>query len=306
MERTLFPKDEMVGAMAIKSGLFAFVVSLGVCEKLSGIGNMITMERDWVPNLACTSTSQGDHIYSLTHLNAVMRRIDLICKLVSPLVISVIISATSMPAGVVTVAGMSGISWGFEVFCARRVWRSCPRLRASKAVDLVPNTTPTDRPNLGRLHAIRAQSQRLCRSHLTQLRNYVSTDVWVPSISLAMLHLSVLSYSATFITFLLNSGFSLIVITIARAIGSIVEVSSTFVAPAGIGYLAVAKGDARIVEDQEELLDDEEQRSRKQHAVGLARSGLWGITLQLANLVSPFCIHFSTFGTNVIQRFLSS
>lgn len=157
-----------------------------------------------------------------------------------------------------------------------------------------------------------------------------------------MLHFSVLAYSATFITFLLNSGFSLFLITSARVVSSIVEVSSTFVAPLSIMYLAPAaaaatslpgpmagakrkkKNKELSMEEEEEgiereeeeegfddddkdddddeqrgyllvaedELDDQEQGYRrgkgrdKRHLVGLARSGLWGISLQLGCLVS--------------------
>lgn len=175
-----------------------------------------------------------------------------------------------------------------------------------------------------------------------QLQAFFATDIWMPALSLTMLHFSVLAYSATFITFLLNSGFSLFLITSARVVSSIVEVSSTFVAPLSIMYLAPAaaaatslsgsmaeakrkkknKGLSMEEEEEEEegigrkeeeegfddddkdddddeqrgyLLvaeDDQEQGCRrgkgrdKRHLVGLARSGLWGISLQLGCLVS--------------------
>lgn len=174
-----------------------------------------------------------------------------------------------------------------------------------------------------------------------QLQAFFATDIWMPALSLTMLHFSVLAYSATFITFLLNSGFSLFLITSARVVSSIVEVSSTFVAPLSIMYLAPAaaaatslpgpmaeakrkkKNKGLSMEEEEEgiereeeegfddddkdddddeqrgyllvaedELDDQEQGCRrgkgrdKRHLVGLARSGLWGISLQLGCLVS--------------------
>lgn len=170
-----------------------------------------------------------------------------------------------------------------------------------------------------------------------QLQAFFATDIWMPALSLTMLHFSVLAYSATFITFLLNSGFSLFLITSARVVSSIVEVSSTFVAPLSIMYLAPAaaaatslpgpmagakrekKNKGLSMEEEEEAIereeeeegfddDDDEQRGyllvaedelddqeqgcrrgkgrHKRHLVGLARSGLWGISLQLGCLVS--------------------
>lgn len=264
-----------VTAASMKPWLFSFVVGLGIFEKLSAVSNMISMERDWVPTLTMSHNAS----LSLTHLNAIMRRIDLSCKLVAPLIISLIITTTSIGVGILFVASMSTLCWGIEVCCARRVWASSPRLRELK-VDgrsaVTESTTPQKRV------AFRFGSKQW-----TQLQNYFSTDVWAPSLALALLHLSVLSYSATFITFLLNRGFSLIIITLARAAGSVVEVSSTFVAPLGIKYLALWKRPLELAVDEEELLNYPEAIREKDHTVGLARSGLWGITLQLTNLVCP-------------------
>jgi len=269
----------------LKFWLFALVIVLGIFEKLSGIGNMISMERDWVPILASKPRRDGQQVYNLTNLNAIMRRIDLVCKLVSPLVISVVVSSSSMLVGVAVVAGMSGVSWGFEVFCARRVWQISAGLRAPREGSGRPITNRDSPPLQSTLLTARQTIPRTCSKQWSQLVRYFSTDVWIPSLSLSLLHLSALSYSATFITFLLNSGFSLLVITIARAVGSLVEVSSTFVAPIGIDYLALSKREAERNEDQEQLLEGQEAKKSEQHATGLARSGLWGITLQLGNLV---------------------
>lgn len=279
-----------------KSWLFAIVILLGICEKLSGIGNMISMERDWVVALAMSPSTEGVSPQQLTRLNAVMRRIDLICKLVAPVVISMIISVTSMRIGVMTVAGMSGMTWGIEIWCASRVWRSCPQLRQPKVfqqseeIEMVAGSSP-------RVIESRTSKLRLLQiwqGQTAQIRAYFSTSVWIPSLSLALLHLSVLSYAATFITYLLNTGFSLLLITIARALGSIVEVSSTFIAPFGVGYLALSRKTSVQAEDAEELLP-EDDLLEKQHGVGLERTGLWGILLQLLSLVcqspSPLPLH---------------
>ncbi|MCJ1479464.1 hypothetical protein MMC13_008150 [Lambiella insularis] len=259
-----------------KPWLFTLILGLGIFEKLSGIGNMISMERDWVPALAF-SPATNLHSYSLTHLNSIMRRIDLVCKLLAPLVVSLIITVTSTRGGIVFVGGMSLICWGSEVYCARRVWALKPQLREPKSQSRIIRSESTSLPGTAAFE--------FCSKQWAQLQAYFQTDVWAPSIALALLHLSVLSYSATFITFLLNSGFSLIVITIARAAGSIVEVSSTFVAPLGISHFTIPDIPPEPAEDQEALLACPQEVHEKGHAVGLARSGLWGITLQLVNLI---------------------
>ena len=106
----------------IKAGVFGIVVVLGVSEKLSGVGNMIAMERDWVPALTLATPDVVEPGYSLTHVNAIMRRIDLVCKLVAPLLISAVISLISILVGVVTVGLVGFMSWGVEILSANRVW----------------------------------------------------------------------------------------------------------------------------------------------------------------------------------------
>ena len=123
---------------------------------------------------------------------------------------------------------------------------------------------------------------------------------------------------------MLDAGFSLFLITSARVASSIIEVSSTFIVPLSIKYLAAAEGAVgtrpagyfRIpfISDQNKgdvttegegegygeqhgfLVAENEQGEPQEHEnsrnkdganlVGLARSGLWGINLQLACLVS--------------------
>lgn len=276
-----------------KLWLFATAICFGICEKLSGVGNMISMERDWVPTLAARGAESDISAYSLTHINAVMRRIDLLCKLLAPVALSLVISFTSLPAGIILVAGLSTLSWGFEVWSARSVWQKNPRLRRPKVdqheeMDVLDVVRYETSPSI--LQRFGSGIAALWTREASQMRRYFASDIWIPSFSLALLYLSVLQYSATFITFLLNSGFSLLLVTIARATSSVVEVSSTFLTPVTIKYLArPSEHNRRLDEDGGggPLLGGHEQTSQdKLHSIGLIRSGLWGVTLQLCCLVS--------------------
>ncbi|KAA6409009.1 MAG: hypothetical protein FRX48_07353 [Lasallia pustulata] len=269
--------------------IFSAIVGLGILEKLSGAANMISMERDWIPILAAQTSGSA---YDLTHLNAVMRRIDLVCKLISPLMLSIIISASgSTRIGVMVVAGMSASSWGLEMWCARRVWHANPQLRQAKnaTIDSAAIHEPADSSEP---HWPQRAMNHITTGFYSQIKNlmdYFGGEVWMPSLSLALLHLSVLSYSATFLTYLLDSGFSLILITIARSLGSVVEVSSTFVAPVGVQYLSRHSKYQLVQEDAEAFLESPEiaaqDQASHQHLAGLERLGLWGIWSQFLNLV---------------------
>ncbi|MCJ1341506.1 hypothetical protein MMC09_006802 [Bachmanniomyces sp. S44760] len=250
---------------------------------------------------------------SLTSLNATMRRIDLICKLAAPVFVALIVAAFgSNRCCVLTIAGMNCISWGIEALTAYQVWRTTPRLQERRDVlSSISSVTADTRINnsLERFNNVAAKA---FEDQIQRLKQYFASDVWIPSVALAMLHISVLSYSATLITYLLNSGFSVTLITTARASSSVVEISSTFVAPVGVSYLAKSsKRHDQAEEDFEGLLEEVDDEGRM-HSAGLERLGLWGIWSQLLNLLPVFIaidqIHLSQQSTNpanVLSRFLS-
>jgi len=271
----------------------AVLVLFGIAERLSGIANMLVMERDWVPAVAESGSTTRPGAYTLTTLNATMRRIDLICKLFAPLVISAIIEGFSAPTSVLLIALGNVLGVVIEPQLALIVWSRNKKLQALKAVH-VSSTSPRPTTSWSSWMRIDKHIFGLLKLQQRQIRAYFNTKAWMPSLSLALLYLSALSYAATFITWLLASGFSLLDITIARTAGSVVEVSSTFITPYTINRLARTR-DARDVDDVTRNATDREglltggESGEKEHVTGLARSGLWSVFLQLTCLVSGAC-----------------
>lgn len=269
---------------SLKSLLFSLILIFGIIETLSAAGNTLSMERDWIV-VACSPPGKP---HDLTQLNSTMRRIDLICKLIAPIFISIIISSTNINIGVLVVGGISSCSFPLEILCARRVWNRNSRLRAPKAQ---PDLEPLSAYASSSLW-IKASSS--LRQYAKDFEYYFSSIVWVPSLALAVLHISALAYSATLITFLLSSGLSLGTITIARAAGSIVEISSTVVTPFGVKHLSKAKNHGRfppsdtVQEARIPLMDVLTDPEENGTEVGVFRLGLWGLSWQLINLVC-FC-----------------
>jgi len=272
----------------LKGFLFALAIGLGIVERLSSSGNLISMERDWVVTVA----DPPGHPYDLTNLNAVMRRIDLVCKLISPIVISAVISAVdSMRIGVLFTGITSLVCIPIEMLTARRAWKSSPALQTPKPPP-VPraqsHTTPTMTKSSWRTSILR---------YLSQFEVYFSTSVWIPSLALSILRYNMMTWRATFITYLINVGYSLNLITIARTLGSVFEISSTVLTPIGVRHLGkTAKPDhadeageaARgLIESDNEDTDelDAERHANNSTLIGLQRCGLWGFSVQVANLV---------------------
>ena len=268
-----------------KGAIFALIIAMGILEGLSANGNMLSMERDWV----VTAASPNGQPYDLTQLNSSMRRIDLICKLIAPITLSIVISTTSTQTGVLVVGSMSTISWAVEYWCARRVWLRNPRLKAPKATS--DHSSP-DTASSSVAASFISRAKHSVQRYTGDFRTYFSSPVWIPSLSLALLHISALAYNATFITYLLTIGFSLDLITIARAAGSVVEIGSTVVTPVGVRYLGSPKTHSRYndpEDDREEatetLLEMPQVADEVKTEMGLERLGLWGISFQLINLV---------------------
>ncbi len=256
--------------------LFALVLALGMVEKLSRMANTLSMERDWVPTLASPPAIKGasQAPYRLTHLNTIMRRIDVACKLAAPLAISAFISAFTPGQGVWAIAISSGLSWGIECSCVRKVWNKQRRLWASKEriemdVDLVgpeagnhriSHTRPKRLWINPRLHVPYLQKlvpsiRASLHAHADGLRYYFNTWVWIPSICVAILHASVLSYSGTLVTYLLNAGFNLSFVTVVRTVGLAFEVGSTFIFPWAVTVLSATGSTGRTfgIDGQDEL-----------------------------------------------------
>ena len=267
--------DEWIPVSTVKNIMFGTILILGIFETLSAAGNTMSMERDWI----VVAASHDGQPYDLTTLNATMRRIDLTCKLMSPIFISFIISVCGTRVGVLTVAVMSACSVGVEYFCAKRVWNNNPRIHDFKQIiQLQHNEDHYDSgQRSGRLKHFMLDFAR-------DFRLYTTSVVFIPSVSLALLHLSALAYSASLITFLLNVGISLNTITIARTLGSIVEVSSTIVTPIGVDRLSKAKHHGLLYEQISSGFV-EVDTSMQGSKVGLFRLGLWGLSWQSINLI---------------------
>lgn len=178
-------------------------------EKLGSVLNTIAVERDWVVVIA-----NGDDD-RLTKLNSQMRRIDLFCKLVAPLAIS-FLDVASTQLAIVATAGMSCISVPIEYLTIAKVYHTVPSLSDPKQVTAARQT-----------HWL----QSLLNTWLKGLSAYVRHPVFLPSFALALLYMTVLSFSGQMITYLLAIGVSSGAIGILRGIAALSELSATWLAP---------------------------------------------------------------------------
>jgi len=195
--------------------------ALAVVEKLSSVLNTIAVERDWVVTISDSNEGR------LRRLNSQMRRIDLFCKLVGPLAISLIDTASSQIA-IASTGVLSAASVAVEYFAIARVYSIIPGLKTprSEAIPRINSTSAT--PN-----TICQWIVSLCKS----ATRYFKHPAFSPSFALALLYLTVLSFSGQMITYLLALGMSTGIIGVLRGVAAVFELSATFLAPKVMNYI---------------------------------------------------------------------
>ncbi|KAH8686274.1 iron transporter [Ilyonectria robusta] len=202
------------------------VVSFLACvEKLYSIVNLVSIEKDWVVVLA------ENDISALATLNAQMRRIDLLCKLLGPLCIA-LIDGLSTEAAIIANFTMNITSVVVEYFAIAWIYYEVPDLQESRSKprSAQPGPPSPQRDSIATAGAI-TQTRSAFSRFIADFSFYFHHRVFLPSIAGALLYLTVLSFSGQMVTYLVASGYNATQITIARTLSVAFEVMATWVAP---------------------------------------------------------------------------
>ncbi|KAJ8607675.1 hypothetical protein MRB53_040138 [Persea americana] len=171
---------------ATSIALFLLSTILACVEKLCIIMNTIAVERDWVVVIAGTNDGL------LQEMNSQMRRIDLFCKLMSPLVIALIDGYSTSIAITLTIV-LNSTSVIAEYFLISWVYMRTPALALPKHNIGEQETELVDK----------SQIKIIYSTIVEQTKIYVKSHAFLPSLSLSMLYLTVLSFSGQMTTYLL-------------------------------------------------------------------------------------------------------
>ena len=164
----------------------------------------------------------------MTDLNASMRRIDLFCKLVAPVFIS-LIDGISTRYAIWTVFTLNTASVLVEYMAIAQVYQSVPALTKAQA----PTTQPDDIDSESD-DAQDNTSPKILGSlpeSLAPWKEYIASPVFLASFALSLLYLTVLSFGATMVTYLLSTGFTSLQVSYMRIGSVIAELSGTWTAP---------------------------------------------------------------------------
>lgn len=97
--------------------IFVAITANGCILKLATVGMNVCIERDWVMTIA------GSNDQSLVRLNTIMRRIDLLCKLLAPLFVSLLTSTIGYPLSAVVLLAIGMFTMVFEFLFVKIVYR---------------------------------------------------------------------------------------------------------------------------------------------------------------------------------------
>ncbi|KAJ6786715.1 hypothetical protein PWT90_08973 [Aphanocladium album] len=210
-------------------GVLALLCALAGAEKVFAMANTMAVERDWVVVM-----TEGDDAWRRA-VNARMRRIDLLCKLLGPLVISITATASTQVAIGATVA-MNVSSVLFEYICIAKVYWSVAALQ-NTAAEIRATQDPSASSMAAQVKAFVAAVVPI-----SSFAAYFRHPAFLPSFSLSLLYLTVLSFSGQFITFLLSMGFTPFHVGVARTGSTMIELSATWVAPRLMNHMGPIRG----------------------------------------------------------------
>ena len=213
-----------------KSFLFGILAALACVEKLCSIMNLIAIERDWVvlisEEIAC----------ELEVLNSQMRRIDLICKLLGPLVIASI-DARSVLWNIGVIFGMNILSLLVEYFAIADVYRLVPALRSKSTASADTLDLPAATQHMAAHERLFLLLFRRVQDVFKALSDYSHLVAFLPSLALCLLYLTVLSFSGQMVTYLVSVGVTSTQIGLLRTISTAIEVSATWLAPVAMSRI---------------------------------------------------------------------
>uniref|UniRef100_A0A0E0E2V1 Solute carrier family 40 member n=1 Tax=Oryza meridionalis TaxID=40149 RepID=A0A0E0E2V1_9ORYZ len=225
---------------AAAAGFPAFVALVvvtnvsGALAALSTLAGTILIEREWVVVIA-----GGQPAAVLTGINSVIRRIDLSCKLLAPVLSGFIISFVSMEASAAALAAWNLAAVWVQYWLFVSVYAGFPAL--SEASQLSRRRASADEAEAA------AQPQKAERLWTTMLpcweswAVYARQEVVLPGVALAFLYFTVLSFGTLMTATLDWKGVPAYVISLARGVSAAVGIAATWAYPAAHARLATLR-----------------------------------------------------------------
>jgi iron-regulated transporter 1 len=258
---------------------FWIVVVVGSILSLANKGTCIAIEKDWPAAIARQDSPR------LTKLNSQMKRVDLIAKLIAPLVISGISEITSIPITMIIVGGFAVLTSFLELPMLYRVYFAVPILASKHPNVDVASSSPETEPVI-LINDMNVETENQTETGLSgtevttdaqqsvskngSVLEMMSRPVFATSITISLLYLNVLTFGAVMIAYLLASSYSPLIIAVLRIGAVVFEISAT------VSFTPLVK------------------------KIGLIRLGEWAIWIELIALCVAIS-HFFVGGSAIVS-----
>ncbi|KAF0901856.1 hypothetical protein E2562_006478 [Oryza meyeriana var. granulata] len=212
----------------------------GALAALSTLAGTILIEREWVVVIA-----DGHPPAVLTRINSVIRRIDLSCKLLAPVLSGFVISFASMQASAAALSAWNLAAVWLQYWLFVSVYTGFPALsessqlsrRRATAADAAADEAAVQLQTHGGGEPDRKRATTLAEqlSIIPCWESwvvYARQEVVLPGVALAFLYFTVLSFGTLMTATLDWKGIPAYVISLARGVSAVVGIAATWVYPA--------------------------------------------------------------------------
>ncbi|EMD37530.1 FPN1 iron exporter [Gelatoporia subvermispora B] len=176
----------------LSRGMFSLIIIAGCAHNLVNVAISVSIERDWVTVIAGGSSD------NFTKLNTYMRRIDLLCKLLAPLFVSLLTTAGSYTFAAYFLCAIEGGTMLFELIWITIVYRRFPVLRGAQVARDALQQERIHDPHRHRLLRIHTS----LKNHLLDWNEFIHHPVFLSSLSISCLYFTVLSFDGTMLSYL--------------------------------------------------------------------------------------------------------
>jgi iron-regulated transporter 1 len=216
--------------------LTAFTILLGALSSAGSVGVSICVERDW------TKAMCGADALALGRMNAVMRRIDLLCLMLAPIASGLLMTYAGLFPAVVIISVYNAVAWMPEIRMLQIAQRHSAALRLLK---YSPSSMTSDDPAIATVVVTDVQQQQKASAAailwsavrapvvnlVTGWSTYIRQPVLLPAVALAMLYFTVLSLGFMMTAYVKHQGLTEVVVSIFRAAGALTGILATFLYP---------------------------------------------------------------------------
>jgi len=194
---------------SISSGMFAVIIMCGCVHNLAGVAISVAIERDWVTIIADGSSEH------LTTINTYMRRIDLLCKLLAPLFVSLLTTAASYTFAAYFLCGVEATCMLFELIWIAIVYRRFPTLGAAQEAKENGRRQGHGQRHENRPVTLASLAGSLLdridlhvKNSLSDWQEFVQHPIFLSSVAISCLYFTVLSFDGTMLSYLKSETYS--------------------------------------------------------------------------------------------------